>query len=70
MKEHSQHHKAHPHHRGAGLSAFHSEHWEKHPGDTSTADGKYGSGEMSNAEDYKHSVDSLAAYAKKHKAQH
>lgn len=41
-------------------------HWEKKPGDTNVADGKYAT-EMGNPEDLKRSVDALAAYAKKNK---
>ena len=53
--------------KGGGMPYFHKEHWTKDAGETAVADGKYTSGEMSNPEHLKHSVDALAAYAKKHK---
>ncbi len=43
-----------------------NEHWEKKPGETAVADGKYAS-EMGNPEDLKRSVDALASYAKKNR---
>ncbi len=58
--------KGHPHHKGAGLEYFHKDHWEKKPGDTMVADGKYCS-EMGAPEELKGQVDKLASYAKKHK---
>lgn len=62
-------HKGHPHHKGPGMAYFHKPHWEHKPGDVTVADGKYSS-EMNQNEEYKHSVDALASYAKKHRAQH
>ena len=52
------------------MSKFNEGHWEKKMSDVSVADGKYSGGEMSQGEEYKKSVDALASYAKKHKAQH
>ncbi len=72
MKEHKHHHVKHGHHphdHMAAMPEFHEGHWEKKMSDVSVADGKY-SGEMDQAEEYKKSVDGLAAYAKKHKAKH
>jgi hypothetical protein len=75
MKEHHGHHHGHkkhghhPHDHMAAVPQFKEGHWEKKMTDVSVADGKYGS-EMNQAEEYKHSVDSLAAYAKKHKEPH
>lgn len=54
----------------AAMPQFNKGHWEKTMADVSVADGKYSSGEMSQAEEYKKSSDALAAYAKKHKAKH
>ena len=51
------------------MSEFNKGHWEKKMEDVSVADGKYSS-EMNQAEEYKKSVDGLANYAKKHKANH
>jgi hypothetical protein len=53
----------------AAMPQFNEGHWEKKMADVSVADGKY-SGEMDQAAEYKHSVDALASYAKKHKAKH
>lgn len=69
QSEHHSHHGAHPHHQGAGMPYFEKDHWEKKMTDVSVADGKYSS-EMNQEEEYKHSVNALAAYAKKHRAQH
>ncbi len=68
MKDHHRD-KAHPHHKGGGMPEFEKGHWEKKMSDVSVADGKYSS-EMNQAGEYKHSVDKLAAYARKHKAEH
>jgi len=51
------------------MPQFNEGHWEKKMADVSVADGKYSS-EMNQSEEYKKSVDALASYAKKHKAQH
>lgn len=48
------------------MGQFNEGHWEKKPGNTSVADGKYAT-EMGNPEDLKKSVDALASYTKKHK---
>lgn len=69
MKHHKKH-GHHPHDKHAAMSEFHEGHWEKKPGEPMMADTKYTSGEMSNPEHLKHSVDSMNAYAKKHKAAH
>lgn len=61
--------KAHPAPKGGGMPYFERDHWEKKMADVNVADGKYSS-EMNQAEEYKHSVDALASYAKKHKAAH
>ena len=77
-KEHGHHHKGHSHHHGhkkhghhphdhmAAMPQFNEGHWEKKMTDVDTADGKYSS-EMNQSEEYKHDVDALAAYARKHK---
>lgn len=54
----------------AAMPQFNQGHWEKKYDGTVTADGKYNAGEFSQPEEYKKSVDALASYAKKHKAQH
>jgi hypothetical protein len=72
MKEHHGHkkHGHHPHDTKSAMPEFHEGHWEKKMTDVNCADGKYSGGEMNQAEEYKHSVDKLAAYCKSHKAQH
>ena len=62
-------HSKEAHGKHAAMPQFNEGHWEKKMNDVSTADGKYSS-EMNQAEEYKKSVDALAAYARKHKAQH
>jgi hypothetical protein len=57
-------HKAHAKHNA--MAQFNEGHHEKKMSDVSVADGKYSS-EMNQAEEYKHDVDALASYAKKHK---
>jgi len=59
-------HGGHPHDKMAAMPQFNEGHWEKKIGDVSLADGKYSS-EMGQEQEYKHDVDCLAAYAKKHK---
>lgn len=49
------------------MSQFNEGHWEKKPGETSVADGKYANSEMGNPEELKKSVDALANYTKKNK---
>jgi hypothetical protein len=68
MKESHGHkkHGHHPHDKMAAMPQFNENHWEKKMSDVSVADGKYSS-EMNQAEEYKHDVDALASYAKKHK---
>jgi len=56
-------------HKSHGMAAFEKDHWEKKVEDVNYVDMRYSS-EMNQAEEYKHSVDALNAYAKKHKAQH
>lgn len=51
------------------MTKFNAGHWEKKPGDTLTAGGRYAS-EMNTAEEYKTSVDGLANYVKSHRAKH
>lgn len=62
-------HSKEAHGKHKAMPQFNEGHWEKKMEDVSLADGKYSS-EMNQAEEYKHSVDKLAAYTKKHKAQH
>lgn len=72
-KEHHHGHKKHGHHphdHMAAMPQFNEGHWEKKMGDVSVADGRYSSGEMNQAEEYKHDVDGLAGYARRHKAKH
>jgi hypothetical protein len=52
---------------GGGMPNFNREHWTKDAGKTSSANGKYTSGEMDNPQHLKNSVDGLASYAKKNK---
>jgi len=68
MKDHHKD-KAHPHPHGGGMPYFGKDHWQHNMNDVSVADGKYSS-EMNQAQEYKHMVDGLAGYAKKHRAQH
>lgn len=63
-------HSKEAHGKHAAMPQFNEGHWEKKMMDVNVADGKYSSGEMNQAEEYKHDVDALAAYAKKHKAKH
>lgn len=62
-------HSKEAHGKHAAMPQFNEGHWEKKMSDVSVGDGKYSS-EMNQAEEYKHSVDKLAGYAKKHKMQH
>lgn len=62
-------HSKEAHAQKPAMSEFNKGHWEKKPGETETAGGRYAS-EMNTQEEYKKSVDSLAAYAKKHRAKH
>ena len=62
-------HSKEAHAKHAAMPQFNEGHWEKKMEDVSVADGKYSS-EMNQAEEYKRSSDALAAYARKHKAEH
>ena len=62
-------HDAHPHDHMAATVQFKEGHWEKPLSDVDTADTKYGS-EFGQEAEYKHSVDALAAYTKRHKPAH
>lgn len=55
--------------KGGGLKEFRQGHWQKDVADVMCADLKYSS-EMNQAAEYKESVDKLANYVKKHKAEH
>ena len=61
--------KAHPKSKGGGMPYFEKDHWQKNVSDVEVAGGRYAS-EMNTEEEYRKSVDSLASYAKKHRAQH
>lgn len=63
-------HSKEAHGKHAAMPQFNKGHWEKKMDDCMLADGKYSSGEMNQAEEYKKDVDALASYAKKHKAKH
>lgn len=63
-------HSKEAHAKMPAMAKFNEGHWEKKMADVSVADGKYCRGEMDQAEEYKNSVDKLAAYARKHKAEH
>lgn len=63
-------HSKEAHAKKAAMPQFNEGHWEKKYDSTMTADGKYNGGEFSQCEEYKKSVDALASYAKRHKAQH
>lgn len=60
-------HSKQAHGKMNAMGEFNKSHWEKKPGETKVADGKYASSEMGNPEELKRSVDSLASYTKKHK---
>lgn len=60
-------HSKEAHGKHAAMSQFNKGHWEKNMGDVMVADGKYSTGEMNQAEEYKKDVDAFASYAKKHK---
>ena len=63
-------HSKEAHGKHKAMPQFNEGHWEKKLSDVSVADGKYSSGEMNQAEEYKKDVDGLASYAKKHKEKH
>jgi len=52
--------------KGGGMPEFQNEHWQKKVPDVMCADGKYSS-EMNQEEEYRASVNKLAAYTKSHK---
>jgi len=52
------------------MKYFEAEHWQKPVADVASATEKYSSGEMSQGDDYKKSVDALAHYARTHRATH
>lgn len=64
------HHKDKRHGHGSGHAGMKmpmgNAHWEKHPGDTEVANGKYAS-EFGASSELKGQVDGLANYVKKHK---
>lgn len=62
-------HGSHPHDKMAAMPQFHEGHWQKDLTDVSVADTKY-SNPLMEEQDYKKSVDALASYVRKHKAQH
>lgn len=66
MKENS---KTNTHGTVAAMPQFNQGHWEKKPGETNCAGGRYSS-EMNQAAEYKNSVDKLASYVKSHRAEH
>lgn len=68
MKEHKKH-SAHPHDKVAAMPQFNEGHWEKKPSEVEVAGGRYSS-EFNQMEEYKKSVDGLANYVKKNRAQH
>ncbi len=63
-------HSKEAHGKHAAMPQFNEGHWEKKMQDVAVADGRYSSGEMSQAEDYKKASDGLAHYARKHKEKH
>jgi len=52
-----------------GMAYFQNDHWEKDVNAVETAGGRYAS-EMNGASEYKNSVDKLAEYVRKHRAEH
>lgn len=63
-------HSREAHGKMAAMKEFNEGHWEKKHDELATSDLKYTQGEMSNPEHLKASVDKLAGYVKKHRAQH
>ena len=55
--------------KSRGMAYFNKEHWQKNVEDVNVGGSRYAS-EMNTAEEYKKSVDKLAGYVKKHKAEH
>jgi len=55
--------------KGSGMPEFERDHWERKVDDLNLGQHRYSS-EMNQCEEYKTSVDKLAAYARKHKAEH
>lgn len=70
MKHHKEHHHKkhghHPHDKMAAMPQFNEGHWEKKPADVEVGGGRYSS-EFGQAEEYKHDVDELSNYVKKHR---
>jgi len=62
-------HSKEAHAKMSAMPQFNKGHWEKDPGDVEYAGGRYAS-EMNANEEYKKSVDGLAGYVKKHRAEH
>jgi hypothetical protein len=60
-------HSKEAHGKHKAMSEFNDNHWEKKPGETMCADGKYANSEMGNPEELKNDVNALASYAKKNK---
>ena len=61
--------ETHPHHRGAGMSAFNDGHWQYHPKEAMTYDTRYGS-EMHQEQEYMKSESEMANYCNSHRAKH
>lgn len=62
-------HDHHPHDKIAAIPQFNEGHWQKDMSDVECCNLKYGS-EFNQGEEYKASVDKLANYVKKHRAEH
>jgi len=61
------HHKGHPHHKYEAMGQFNEGHWSKDQKDEKMTNAKYTSGEMSNPEHLKKSVDMQTEYLNKHR---
>ena len=73
--EHKKHHGHkkhghHPHDKMSAMPQFNEGHWQKNVEDVECADRKYNPSEFNQVGEYRESVDKLASYAKKHKAEH
>ena len=62
-------HSKEAHGKVAAMPQFMKDHWVKNPGETECAGGRYAS-EMNANEEYKKSVDGLASYVKRNRAEH
>lgn len=62
-------HSREAHAKMKAMPEFKEGHWEKDPGETETAGGRYAS-EMNANGEYKKAVDGLAGYVKKHREMH